>query len=205
MRGEIYIARMASSGSIKIGFTTDLATRVSNLWYMVPGGVTVLTSFLGTPDAEAFLHKKFSHLRISGEWFEPADEILEFVDRVRSVGNEVVPAAFRAHEIEARPKKPGEEEARHRAAFYLKRISEPVRAEEKIRDRIHNAAMRTGLSDSRAEDIWRLEARSISAAEYLRIREVYEARLVAGMTPNELRADFATLGDLDRALDGGAR
>jgi len=199
MKGEIYLARMTSTGAIKIGFTTDLAARVASLWYVVPGGVSVITSFLGTPDAETYLHKKFAHRRISGEWFEAAEDLLDFIERVKVEGNLVVPSLFRADEIEEKQPKPGEAEARHRASFYLKRISEPVRADEKIRDRMKNAATRTGISESRVEDIWRLEARSITAAEYLRIKEIYEARLIAGMTPNEMREDRASLDVLDRA------
>ena len=175
MKGEVYFAAM-STGDIKIGFSTDVAKRMGQLFYTVPGGVTLLASFLSTPDAEAWCHRKFATLRVSGEWFRPDPELLEFIERVKGEGNLVVPDAFRADEIELAPRLATDEEVKHRAKFYIGRIAEPLRAGDKVYDILERSAARTGLSERRIRGIWHIEARAITAAEYLLIKEVYDAR-----------------------------
>src|SRR3990167_10384974 len=131
MKGHIYFAQMAT-GAIKIGFTTDLDKRHSNLSHGCPGGVTILTSFFGTPGAEAWLHRTFAAHRISGEWFEPTDDLLELINSARDIGNEIVPTEYRADGIEKRVALFQDEEIAERARFYLYRLAEPVRAGEHI-------------------------------------------------------------------------
>ncbi|MFG1302150.1 GIY-YIG nuclease family protein [Xanthobacter sp. V3C-3] len=175
MKGEVYFAAM-STGDIKIGFSTDVAKRMGQLFYAVPGGVTLLASFLSTPDAEAWCHRKFSNLRVSGEWFRPDPELMDFIERVKREGNLVVPETFRAEEIELAPRLPTDEEVKHRAKFYIGRIAEPLRAGDKVYDILERAASRTGLGLRRMRGIWGLEAKAITAAEYILIKDVYDAR-----------------------------
>lgn len=176
MKGHVYFGRM-SSGAIKIGFTTDLERRLTELWHMVPGGVSLLASALGAFEAEAWVHKRFSHLKISGEWFRPEPELLDFINEVKKVGNCAFPDGLRADEIEVAEKREFDDYAKEKARFFIAKIAEPLSVTDKIKDIIDRAAKRTGLSSRLVRGMWNRE-RAISASEFLLMQEVYESRQV---------------------------
>lgn len=184
IKGEVYFAAM-STGDIKIGFSTDVEKRMGQLRHAVPGGVSLLATFLGTPDAEVWCQRKFSELRISGEWFRAGDDLLEFIDRVKSEGNQVAPERYRADEIVAAPRLPTDEEVKQRAKYFIGRIAEPIRAADNVKDIQRRAAERTGLGERRIRGIWNLEARAITAAEYILIKDVYDARMTLDRSGGE--------------------
>jgi len=69
-------------GAIKIGTTWSLPKRLQSLRNVAQ--VTVLAAHLGGQPAEAAMHRRFAHLRLDGEWFTPADELLSHVSAVRA-------------------------------------------------------------------------------------------------------------------------
>jgi len=70
-----YFIQPATGGPIKIGRTTwgRLAARVKDLQCASPYRLRVLLVVEG--NFETALHNRFRHLRLSGEWFEPAEEL----------------------------------------------------------------------------------------------------------------------------------
>jgi hypothetical protein len=78
----VYLAQDAR-GLIKIGTTRYRDKRVravkAELLAWLPGDVRT----------EAALHQVFAHLRVTGEWFRPEPDLLAFIDRVRSIEQEV--------------------------------------------------------------------------------------------------------------------
>lgn len=179
MKGHIYFGRM-SNGAIKIGFSTDIDKRLAGLWHAVPGGISLIATMLGTPEAETWAHRKFAHLRISGEWFRPENDLLEFIEEVKRIGNEVLPDHMRADEIELAPKLPTDEQVKEEARFYVEQIAKPVKADDRIHEILDRASKRTGLPVRRIRAIWHREVRSLSAAEFLILKEIFEARSVLG-------------------------
>ncbi|MFG1302687.1 GIY-YIG nuclease family protein [Xanthobacter autotrophicus] len=177
MAGDVYFAAL-SNGAIKIGYTTDLARRMSNLWYAVPGGVTVLATLVGTPDAEQWLHLKFSHLKISGEWFRPDPSLMSFIEEVKRRGNETVPEAFRADDIEPCAKKRSDPDVDARVAFWLRKLSEPIHPTDNMKARIARSADAAGMIYSRAYEIWYGRA-VVTAAEYARLQDLYSAKIAS--------------------------
>ncbi len=79
----IYFLRAGEQGNIKIGKTYDLKARLASLQTGSPEPLHLLAFVncleVDPTEAEAMLHKKFQHHRLQGEWFMPADELLEFV------------------------------------------------------------------------------------------------------------------------------
>jgi predicted GIY-YIG superfamily endonuclease len=83
----LYFIQNVVSGSIKIGYTSDLDARLSDhqvgsdapLKYIL---TIPFSDDLKAKDMEKELHLKFSKYNIRGEWFEPAEEILNLVDLV---------------------------------------------------------------------------------------------------------------------------
>lgn len=63
---------------IKIGFSKDVQARIKALNH-VPSDV--LATIPGGRTTESRLHKQFAHLKIRGEWFRAADEILDTIQQ----------------------------------------------------------------------------------------------------------------------------
>lgn len=78
----IYFVQAGEFGSIKIGYTNDLARRLGALQTGCPHPLTVLGVIdPGEPEMEMALHSKFSQHRSSGEWFAPTEEIVEYISQ----------------------------------------------------------------------------------------------------------------------------
>lgn len=71
-----------SGDLIKIGYTGDIEERKRNLQVNNPTIVEVLKTISGGYAEEQELHKKFSHLNKTGEWFYAAQELLDFIQNI---------------------------------------------------------------------------------------------------------------------------
>jgi len=74
--GSVYFARFGDR--IKIGFSTNPTNRLT----AIPHD-EILAIFPGTMRNERQLHAAFADLRITGEWFQCDDRILDFVSDVK--------------------------------------------------------------------------------------------------------------------------
>lgn len=77
----IYFIRSAIGGPIKIGYSKNHTKRIQTIQAMSPFKLGFIATMKGTRELEAELHSRFSSARLHGEWFEPTDELLEFVKR----------------------------------------------------------------------------------------------------------------------------
>lgn len=69
----VYFARKDKDGPIKIGYSSAIEFRMrSNRWRL-------LAQIPGMDKTERYIHEKFARLRITGEWFRPASELMEFI------------------------------------------------------------------------------------------------------------------------------
>ena len=75
----IYFVQVGTSGPIKIGFAADPAMRLAALQTAHYEALRLLLALDGDPPHENLLHKKFSFLRLRGEWYRPARELLAFI------------------------------------------------------------------------------------------------------------------------------
>lgn len=74
-----YIIRAGEHGPVKIGRTDDVHARLADL-QASHHELLVLLRVIDTPfDAEPILHRRFSHLRLRGEWFSFDEEMLTFI------------------------------------------------------------------------------------------------------------------------------
>jgi len=64
---------------IKIGYTTNLRSRLRSLRTATPKELRVLLVIPGTHDDEQELHRKFEAYRVGREWFSRCDAITEFI------------------------------------------------------------------------------------------------------------------------------
>jgi hypothetical protein len=69
----VYLIGAADSRLVKIGRTTDIASRLVALQRMGPARLTILWQTKGGSQLEAALHRKLKDRRSHGEWFEFPD------------------------------------------------------------------------------------------------------------------------------------
>lgn len=77
----IYFIQAGKNGPIKIGHTNgDVKERLQQLQNGCPYELILLWCIKGTPEDEAYLHKKFKPEQIRGEWFRPCRQLLEYIE-----------------------------------------------------------------------------------------------------------------------------
>lgn len=74
-----YVQR--TDGLIKIGFSSVPRQRIVNL-RREHGPLEVLATHKGGRDAEQVQHRRFDHLRVTGEWFRPEPDLLAHIGRI---------------------------------------------------------------------------------------------------------------------------
>lgn len=76
----IYFIQAEDGGPVKIGYTgSSVKSRLTTLQVSSSKKLNVLAKIRGSKTFEKHLHNKFDHLRISGEWFKPEQELLNFI------------------------------------------------------------------------------------------------------------------------------
>jgi hypothetical protein len=77
--GVVYFIKRGDE--VKIGFTNDLAKRLTNLRTATTEPMEVILTIPGTLKLEGYFHEKFADLRIEREWFHASEPLLNFVAR----------------------------------------------------------------------------------------------------------------------------
>ena len=77
----VYFLKARSLGLIKVGVTKNLEQRLRHLAAMSPDALILMGLFdcHNYGRAERELHSQFSHLRAHGEWFNPGDDLVEWI------------------------------------------------------------------------------------------------------------------------------
>lgn len=78
----VYFIQGDDETPIKIGMTSNLEQRLRQIQPSCPYKLKVLCQVYGYIREEHYLHKKFEQHRLHNEWFKPAEEILELVDKI---------------------------------------------------------------------------------------------------------------------------
>lgn len=86
----VYFVLNADSNAIKIGKAEDLDKRLKSLQTVSPVQLQLLKAIQVTSGKEAAqlessLHRKFAHLRLTGEWFKAEKELLGYIGDVQVV------------------------------------------------------------------------------------------------------------------------
>lgn len=83
-RGEgtscVYFLEMGDF--IKIGYSSNVGKRIEDL-SITPYEIKLLHTIPGRRCNEADLHRDFKHLRVKGEWFQKAPELLAFIEALK--------------------------------------------------------------------------------------------------------------------------
>jgi hypothetical protein len=86
----VYFVQAGEGGPIKIGFSNHLKKRLENFEVCSPYELKVLYVLPGGSADEGDLHRRFAMFqivlpdgRVKKEWFQPADELLQFIELMR--------------------------------------------------------------------------------------------------------------------------
>jgi hypothetical protein len=77
--GHVYF--IAGGDLIKIGFSRAPRVRFAKMQIECPVELTLLHFEPGTLELERALHRQFAGLRVRGEWFRKASELLAFIEQ----------------------------------------------------------------------------------------------------------------------------
>ena len=80
----VYFIEAKATGLIKIGFTSDVKSRLSSICAASGVAVTLLVTTPGQRDVESAYHERFSKSREHGEWFRATADILAEVARLKA-------------------------------------------------------------------------------------------------------------------------
>lgn len=84
----VYFIQEGTDGPIKIGFTGSPRGRLAALPVCNAKPLRIVAQCPGSSEDEKRFHGRFSHLRIIGEWFRPADDLLEAISGFRGADEE---------------------------------------------------------------------------------------------------------------------
>lgn len=76
---QVYFIQNTDTGSIKIGNSVDPGARLKSLQCGSDGQFVLLGSISGGRKEEAEIHTRFASYRMSGEWFNPSKELMEYI------------------------------------------------------------------------------------------------------------------------------
>lgn len=74
---SVYFA--GAGGQIKIGWSRKVASRLAQLQVGCASPLKLLGTIPGGRATERRIHERFAHLRLTGEWFTAAPELLAFI------------------------------------------------------------------------------------------------------------------------------
>jgi hypothetical protein len=77
----IYFAQTNDNAYIKIGYASNVKSRMAGLQTGAPVGVKLLASMPGDHKVERALHQRFAELRGHGEWFRTIPALADFALR----------------------------------------------------------------------------------------------------------------------------
>ena len=75
-----YFAQRGEKGAIKIGKSKYPDKRIKTLQTAMPEPLTLLLTIDEYLCSEKEAHNKFAHLRINGEWFNPEQELIDYIE-----------------------------------------------------------------------------------------------------------------------------
>lgn len=76
---HVYFIQQGDSGAVKIGCSKSPAQRLAGLQTGHSEKLHLLACAVGSQGKERDLHERFAHLRLSGEWFRPGEDLMTYI------------------------------------------------------------------------------------------------------------------------------
>jgi hypothetical protein len=180
---EVYFAA-TRSGPIKIGFSTNVISRLAALRTAASEPIDLIVSLPGGRKTELYLHSRLTESRANGEWFHPTRDVLRQIDLVKSIGVECIPQEFRAA-----PSTQADDRRIDRsddvvasALEWMLTIAEPIPFGERMADTIKRVADCAGVSARTLKAIWYSETDQLKAETYVGLKDAFEVKMAITLT-----------------------
>jgi DNA-binding XRE family transcriptional regulator len=80
----IYFIQNTETKHIKIGYSDNVRSRLSDLQISSPHELAILTICEGGIEVEKELHDKFNDHYVRGEWFNPSEELISYINEFKT-------------------------------------------------------------------------------------------------------------------------
>jgi len=78
----IYFIKAGNLNQIKIGYSKNPKARFYAINLSSPINLQLIKTIQGEKDNEKNIHKKFSHIKVKGEWFQQTKELMDFIENI---------------------------------------------------------------------------------------------------------------------------
>lgn len=82
MASCIYFVKDTTTGNIKIGYSSSLRSRLSNIRSQDGSKAELLALIPGDKADENHYHTKFYHDHVIGDWYKPSENLTEFINEL---------------------------------------------------------------------------------------------------------------------------
>ena len=76
----VYFIQEGTTGKIKIGYSSNPHERLKSHQTSNSSTLRILGIIEGNIESEQLIHKRFEKFKVTGEWFEPVDSLLTFIE-----------------------------------------------------------------------------------------------------------------------------
>lgn len=83
-KGYVYFIQGLCGGAIKIGYSTNPASRLKTLQTGYPDTLRILVLVPGNERTERFFHYKFEEFKMNGEWYKPDERLLKHIEELKA-------------------------------------------------------------------------------------------------------------------------
>lgn len=174
MSTVVYFAQEGQSGPVKIGWTADVVTRLTNLQVGNSVALRILHTVPGGATLEAHIHEALSAFRLSGEWFRPAAPVFDLLDKLKTNGPTIFGAGFQQSDVVsmfARSGKDGTAADIARMQELCQDIADLAVRGHSVKERVAGAGRAIGVEGNRAVELYHGRARRIEAWEMRRAED----------------------------------
>lgn len=81
----VYVIEAVGTNRYKIGYTNNIARRLSCIQTGCPVPISVVTVLPMDQSAETWLHRRFDEYRVCGEWFELPESAIQYLVHISNV------------------------------------------------------------------------------------------------------------------------
>jgi hypothetical protein len=171
---SVYFIQRDENGPIKIGTARKPQSRLAILQTGSDAHLYLLHHIPGWKKTERALHLRFSRYRLTGEWFSPAQEILDFIaglqsGKVEFPSLEVGMTAYSARDAL-------NDRLRDESRDMIWRLSLPHMPHESRADQLARVARLSGIPPRTIKSLFYLETSDVSACDYLTLSDLVRAQ-----------------------------
>lgn len=171
---SVYFIQRNEDGPIKIGTARKPQSRLTFLQTGSDARLYLRHHIPGWKKTERALHLRFARYRLTGEWFSPAQEILDFIAGLQS-GKLQFPA-LEADMTVYSARDALNDRLRHECRDMIWQLSLPHKPHESRVEQLDRVVKLSGIPPRTMKSLFYLETLDVSACDYLTLCDLVRAQ-----------------------------